>query len=220
MVYKVWCKWCNHLYYMLFSFIPLIGYAFNIPQGDMSRFYWHPHTTVCARKDSPMKKSRVFPIVASLILALSIFASGGVVNAAAAPSPTHSGQPDFSTQLAGLQKMCRVVTVQLDGAKHTASCTQSRQAKALSPNTWRTACGWNNEMIIWNYNHTGELCFLGAGYLAVAIYDVVEVDNTDVIIYHHWFRWYQPGTTTWLGPKQSAYFNTPGVYVTQICLDC
>ena len=167
-----------------------------------------------------------------LIVIAAIFAFSGQVSSATTPhsTPHQSASSDFSAQLAALQKTCQVVSVHLDGAKHTAACTQSRQTGSLGvggthagaalPNSYATGCGWNHEMILWNYNYTGELCFMGAGYLGVAIYQVDEVDNTDCCFYVHWFRWYQPGTFTNVGPNSSKHFNTPGVYVTQLCIDC
>src|SRR6266436_117904 len=125
-----------------------------------------------------MRKYRILPLLAAVILLISIFAFSGVASAATVTSAIQKGQPDFSTQLTALQKACRVVTVSLNGATHTAVCTQSRQTAVVSPNSYRTPCGWNNEMIIWNYGYSGELCFMGGGYLGVAIYQVDEVDNT------------------------------------------
>ncbi len=132
------------------------------------------------------------------------------------PLNTHYTAPiDFTS----LQTTCAVTSVHLEGTTHTVTClkVKAKTASTLNPLIGRNdSCGASQiEMIIYNYNYNGVLCFWGTGYLAVAIYQVNEVDNVSNA--GEWFRWYQPGTFTSLISKAVKYFGNP-VYVTQLCI--
>jgi hypothetical protein len=170
-----------------------------------------------------LRKFLLLPAVVALTV--TALAAAGATSGAARPAPASA----LTAQLAAMQHRCAVVAVHLNGAQHTMTCAASRRSAGmgrLSPAIWRNNSCILADMVIWNYNYSGEVCFDGDGYLGVGIYDVNEVDNASVV--QEWIRYYNssgghfctmqvawdigiPGAST-----QKKFGNNSTVKITQV----
>lgn len=161
---------------------------------------------------------KILVLLSSLSVLIALFTATPALAASnLSPSPV-----DFTS----LSKNCAVIGIHLDGANHTISC---RHAK-ISPMIGRdNSCDSTvDNMVIFNTSAGNDtiLCFWGAGYMAVNILHVNEVDdvaptNTQQYnAYGEWFRWYQPGTFAALIPGRSKVFasGVTNITVTQLCI--
>lgn len=155
--------------------------------------------------------------LATILLLLTLF----VLSSSSAFATSITSLPvDFSA----LQKTCAVVHVQLNGLQHTITCSKMRSSNSklgYSPDLSRVDCGFADVLDVHNYNYSAELCFGGAGYLGVQIYQVDEVDNLgDPAFDSAWLRYYNTsGHFCTIGWRGYALFSTNSpVYVTQLDL--
>jgi hypothetical protein len=160
---------------------------------------------------------RTLATIGVLTFLCTVFASGGTAFAA---SPS-------TVNFAPLQKTCAILQVHLNGIHYTTTCLRPRSTTnpnaKISPDLGRSDCSSIFQNIkIWNYNYTGELCFDGGGYLGVQIYQVNDVYNVsaDVIPLQEsmWIRYYQPGTYCTIQPGYDKDFGSgyTNIEVTQL----
>jgi hypothetical protein len=166
-----------------------------------------------------MKKNPILPLLGALAMLVALFTFNGSAFAATTPNVTPSS---FSAHLAELQKTCRVVSVHLNGAATEATCLQQKSSNTVQPYTFQSSCfpGAYN-LAIYNNNYSGELCFLGRGYLPVAIYQVNEVYNAGST---SWYRYYRSGIGTFqtipAGDDQVLQTSNSNIEITQIMDGC
>lgn len=128
-----------------------------------------------------------------------------------------------------MQRSCAIIHIHLNGPKHTIKCVQIKTGRpGILPDTpFRTACilgGVLEELDIWNYDWSGELCFNGdSGYIGVQIYDVNDVSN--YALDDTWIRYYNssgghyctlPGVQLPLQHNDIGFGDPSSVKVTQI----
>lgn len=59
----------------------------------------------------------------------------------------------------------------------TMAVVTATGANAAPNQANRVPCTDVGAFMVWNYNHTGQLCFLGPGGTSVKIYDINEIDT-------------------------------------------
>jgi hypothetical protein len=134
-------------------------------------------------------------LVTSAALTAMAFSLPLAVAASAAPhtSTAHSAA-SFTREIAITERSCAVINIHLNGSHHSISCEVPRANRAgVKLDTYRDGCtlgGELNNLSIWNYDNSAELCFDGNGYIGVGIYNVNSVNNFS--IYDTWIRYYNP----------------------------
>lgn len=161
-----------------------------------------------------------------LALLLSFFAFGGSASAASNGRQATSSTP--SVDIAAMQKTCQTLNVlMLHGKIQQAECHKQR-SHGVTPNFFGRGrdCsgnwyGYTEEVLIYNYNWSQNLCFYGdnsTGYLGVNIYQVNEI--VDEGGSSMWFLWY-PGhhyrVLTGNGEIYDFGNGNTGVQITQLC---